>query len=148
MECLAALERDMDAGSPVVIGSRRLPGSNIKVPQPAFRAFAGHVFTNIARVVLGVDVVDFTCGFKLFRRDAARDIFGRACLNRWAYDAEILFLARRRGWRIGQVPIEWSNSAATRVRLRRDVLSTLHELWMIRFNEWRGRYRRMNTKPL
>lgn len=142
MDHLPSLERAMDAGAAVVIGSRRVPGARIAVPQPPLRNFAGRVFTWLARAALGVSIADFTCGFKLFRADAARDIFGRARLDRWAYDAEILFLAQRRGWRLAQVPVTWINSEATRVRMRRDVLSSIYELGLIRFNEARGVYRR------
>lgn len=142
MDHLPALERAMDAGAAVAIGSRRVPGARIAVPQPPLRNFAGRVFTWIARVSLGVSIRDFTCGFKLFRADAARDIFGRARLDRWAYDAEILYLAQRRGWRLAQVPVTWINSEATRVRMRRDVLMSLGELALIRCHEVQGAYRR------
>lgn len=144
---LDRLEAAMERGVPVVIGSRRIAGSHLVVPQPRFREFAGRVFTVIARCFLRVPVNDFTCGFKLFRADAARDIFSRARLDRWAYDVEILFLAVRRGWAVREVPVAWINSAATRVRLRRDVFSSLSELWRIRLNAETGVYRRGAIPP-
>ncbi len=76
---------------------------------------------------------DTQCGFKLFRGDVARRLFGRARIDRFAYDMEILYLARREGIAIAEVPVLWFNSADSRVSLVRDSLVTLWDLLRIRW---------------
>ena len=95
----------------------------------------------LSNLWLGYLGSDVTCGFKLLRRDAAQAVCRLQRLNRWAYDAEILFLARRLGFRMREVPIHWTDSAQTRVRLGWDTMSSFTELVQIRWNGWRGYYR-------
>lgn len=124
----------------VVIGSRRIKGSKILVHQPWLRENMGRVFTFLTRLILSSKISDFTCGFKGFRREAALAIFGKAKLDRWAYDAEILFLAQKRGVKIAEIPIFWKNREDTRVVLGNAVLVSLTGLWQIRFNDISGKY--------
>ena len=124
----------------VVIASRRVKGAEIKVHQPWLRENMGRVFTALTQILTGSSVVDFTCGFKGFTKEAAKQIFGRALISRWAYDAEIVFLAEKKGFRIAQHPVSWVNRKDTRVRLNRVVLESLRDLFAIRVNEMRGRY--------
>ena len=84
----------------VVIASRRVKGSEIKVHQPWIRENMGRVFTLLTQLLTSSSVSDFTCGFKGFRREAARKIFSRSLISRWAYDAEIIYLAEKFGYRI------------------------------------------------
>lgn len=124
----------------VVIGSRRIKGSKILVHQPWLRENMGKVFTFLTRLILNSKISDFTCGFKGFRREAALDIFGKAELDRWAYDAEILFLAQKRGAKIAEIPIFWKNREDTRVVLGNAVLVSLTGLLQIRLNDILGKY--------
>lgn len=124
----------------VAIGSRRIKGSKILVHQPWLRENMGRVFTFLTRLILKSKISDFTCGFKGFRREAALDIFGKAKLDRWAYDAEILFLAQKRGAKIAEIPIFWKNREDTRVVLGSAVLVSLTGLLQIRFNDLLGKY--------
>jgi dolichyl-phosphate beta-glucosyltransferase len=126
--------------SEVVISSRRVKGARIIVHQPLVRETMGRVFTWLARMVTGVDVVDFTCGFKGFRRKAALKIFGQSLVDRWAYDSEILFLARKYSCQITQVPVEWRNRGDTRVVLRNVIIESLVDLIKIRLYDLLGRY--------
>lgn len=107
----------LEAGADVVCGSRALPNSLILVPQPGSRSFAGRAARALVRLSGLTHVRDTQCGFKLFRADAAREIFSRATVDRFAFDVEALLLARRLGYRIAEVPVLWFNSPDTRVGL-------------------------------
>ena len=124
----------------VVIASRRVRGAEIKVHQPWLRENMGRVFTALTQILTGSSVVDFTCGFKGFRKNAAKQIFGKSLISRWAYDAEIVFLAEKKGLKILQHPVSWINRKDTRVRLNRVVLESLRDLTRIRVFDMQGRY--------
>jgi glycosyltransferase involved in cell wall biosynthesis len=125
----------------VVIGSRHAAGAQIVRHQPAARERLGTVFRDLARLLVVPDISDFTCGFKIFRRDAAQAVSVLQRLSGWGFDVEILLIARRLGLRVAEEPVEWTNDARTRVRLGRDVLRSALDLARIRWNDLRGRYR-------
>ena len=129
------------AGCDVVIGSRKMQGARIHHRQPLHRELMGRVFTFLVRLLVVGGISDITCGFKAFRQAAARGIFCRLRLEDWSFDAELLFLTRRLGLRLQEVPVSWSDAPATKVRLLRDTLSSLRGLLRIRLNAWLGRYR-------
>ena len=129
----------MDEGHDVVIGSRALPGARIEVRQPWYRENMGRFFNLFVRALAVPGVTDTQCGFKLFSGAAARDVFSAARLDGFSFDVEVLFLARRKGYRIAEVPVIWRNDAATRVSLLRGFLA-FPDLLRIRANDWRGRY--------
>jgi dolichyl-phosphate beta-glucosyltransferase len=124
----------------VVVGSRQRPGAVIEVWQPTYRRLLGGGYSWLARTLLGLPVSDVTCGFKGFRRDVARDLFARQQLRDWSFDAEILYLARSRGYRILELPVRWRDDPASKVRLRRDIVRSLWGLVRIRVHGWLGRY--------
>jgi dolichyl-phosphate beta-glucosyltransferase len=126
--------------SDVVIGSRRVKGAKILVHQHCLRETLGRGYTQLTKFVTGVNLSDFTCGFKGFTRRAAVDIFGRALIDRWAYDSEILFLAKKLGYKIAELPVSWKNREETRVVLGIDVLTSFSDLLKIRVNDILGRY--------
>lgn len=105
------------AGAPVAIGSRALDEALVKEKQPFFRQAMGKLFNRLVRLVAVPGIRDTQCGFKLFSREAAREIFSRAKVDRFAYDVEALLLARRLGYPIAEVPVLWFNSADSRVTL-------------------------------
>src|SRR5881397_1211547 len=105
----------MDEGCDVVIGSRALPGARIEVHQPWYRENMGRLFNLFVRALAVPGVTDTQCGFKLFSAAAARDVFSAARLDGFSFDVEVLFLARRKGYRIAEVPVVWRNDAASRV---------------------------------
>ena len=94
---------DSEKSAQVVIASRRLPESQIVIPQGLVRESLGRVFTWISRWWLGVPVSDFTCGCKVFSRGAAREIFSRQQIHGWGFDAELLFLATKLKMKIHQI---------------------------------------------
>ncbi len=130
----------MDDGHDVVIGSRALPGARIEVRQPWYRESMGRLFNLFVRALVVPGVTDTQCGFKLFSAAAARDVFSSARLDGFSFDVEVLFLARRKGYRIAEVPVVWRNDAASRVSLVRGFLA-FPDLLRIRANDWTGRYR-------
>ena len=123
----------MREGKPVIIGTRKDKTADVQRHQPMFRQKLGEVFTLLARVATGVHVTDFTCGFKCFSKQAIQTIFPNTFIDRWSYDAEILFLAQRAGLPIIEVGVTWTNDERTRVRLWRDMSRSLYDLFRIRF---------------
>jgi dolichyl-phosphate beta-glucosyltransferase len=139
IEELPRLLARMDEGYDVAIGSRALPGANIEVHQSWYRENAGRVFNLLVRAIALPGLHDTQCGFKVWRADAAREAFGVARLDGFCFDVEVLFVARRRGRRIVEIPVTWRNDAATRVGTFRG-MAAFTDLLRIRVNEWRGRY--------
>jgi len=128
------------AGAAVAIGSRALDRSLIEVHQSFFRETAGRIFNLLMRTALGLPFADTQCGFKIFQREAAREVFRRQRLERWGFDAEVLFIARRRGYKTIEVPVRWSHSEGTKVSMLRDSVNMFLDLLRIRWNQLRGLY--------
>ena len=105
------------AGAPVAIGSRAVDESLVKERQSSFRVLAGKLFNRVVRLVAVPGIRDTQCGFKLFSREAAGEIFSRTRVDRFAYDVEALLLARKLGYAIAEVPVLWFNSPDSRVSL-------------------------------
>jgi dolichyl-phosphate beta-glucosyltransferase len=125
---LACLEGDCD----IAFGSRSLPGSQVEVHQPLYREWMGKTFNKFVRLLTVQGFVDTQCGFKLFRRDAARDLFARQRLDGFSFDVEILYLARKGGYRIREVPVRWINSPDTRVHALHHSVQMFRDLFRIR----------------
>ncbi|MDF1800439.1 MAG: glycosyltransferase family 2 protein [Planctomycetota bacterium] len=134
---LAALE----SGSDVVIGNRRVPGSEITRRQPIVRETLGKGFTLLVNLFLAPGVHDFTCGFKGFRRDAAQAVFQRSTLDGWAFDAELVVIAQAQNLKLAQLPVSWHHEDDTKVRLLAAVLGSGLELVQIFMRRLAGRYR-------
>lgn len=135
------IEAAEEQGAAVVIGSRALDRSLIGVHQSFFRESAGRVFNLLMQLLTGLRFRDTQCGFKLFEARAAREVFRRQRLERFGFDAEVLFIARRLGYRTVEVPVRWSHSEGTKVSMFRDSLNMFLDLLRIRWNQLRGRYR-------
>jgi len=118
---------------PVAIGSRALQENLVRRKQPFYRRVLGKAGNLLVRAFAVPGIRDTQCGFKLFRGDVGRDLFGEARVDGFAYDMEILFLARRRGIRIAEVPVLWFNSPESKVSLFRDALPTLWDLVRLRW---------------
>ncbi len=129
-------------GFPVVIGTRRIEGSQITKHQSFVREKMGSAFTLISRCILGLGVSDFTCGFKCFHRDAAQALFSRQQLNDWSFDAEVLHIAKKLDIGVKEVPVQWANAGDSKVNLLRDAARSLLGLLRIRWNSLAGRYRK------
>ncbi|QDU83804.1 Undecaprenyl-phosphate 4-deoxy-4-formamido-L-arabinose transferase [Planctomycetes bacterium Pla163] len=134
---VAALESGHDA----VLGNRRSPGSRIERHQPWLRETLGKGFTLLTQLLLVPGVHDFTCGFKGFRRDAARAVFSRSTLDRWAFDAELVVIISEQGLRLAQVPVRWKHEDDTKVRVVSAATRALFDLLRVRVRRMRGLYR-------
>jgi dolichyl-phosphate beta-glucosyltransferase len=136
-EFLAALQQ----GADVVIGNRKSGAARIERWQPPLRVWLGLGFTRLANGLTGLSISDYTCGFKLFRGPAGRELFMATETPGWSFDVEILLRAARAGLVVREVPVTWRHVDDTRVRIARDVLRSFSELLSI----WRrlGRNRKV-----
>jgi dolichyl-phosphate beta-glucosyltransferase len=136
---LAALkEGKFDAA----IGSRAMDRSLIEVHQSLIREQAGIFFNRLVRWIMGIGFSDTQCGFKAFRRERTRIIFEQQRVERFGFDPEILFLAKRNGLRVAEVPVRWSHDSATKVNVAADGIRMFWELLWVRWNAARGCYPR------
>ena len=123
--------RRLEGGTPVVIGSRHLPESSFRVREDPLRQVLGEIFRRFARASLGLRVSDITCGLKGFEKKAAFDIFSRSRIDRWGYDAEVIFLARKLGLPIEEIPVDWYHSFDSKVKVGTASAGTLVEILQI-----------------
>lgn len=133
---IAALE----AGADVAIGSRGLAQSQVTVHQPWWRESMGRTFNWFVRRLAVEGISDTQCGFKCFRREAARRIFALQRLDRFAFDVEVLWIANHLGMHVVELPVTWVNSPASTVNPIRDSSQMLIDLLRIRLNQWTGHY--------
>ncbi len=143
----ARLLAAIDAGSDVAIGSRALDRSLISVHQSGLREVAGKIFNGFVRLFTGLPFRDTQCGFKAFVRERCRIVFEQQRIERFGFDPEVLFLARRHGLRVIEVPVRWAHDPATKVHMLRDSLLMFCDLAYIRWNWLLGRYPIRRTVP-
>jgi dolichyl-phosphate beta-glucosyltransferase len=127
-------------GADIAIGSRWLRIELQTERQPLYRQLFGRIFNLVLRLILGLHFADTQCGFKAFRRAAAQRIFPSQKIERWGFDPEILFLARRAGLRTEEVPVLWAHSEGTRLHPFRDGMRMFIEVLRIRWNSITGEY--------
>jgi dolichyl-phosphate beta-glucosyltransferase len=127
-KALAALE----AGADVVIGSRALPGSDIRVRQRRPREWMGKAFNLLVRLFVLKGYRDTQCGFKAFRRGPAKDIFGSLRTPGFGFDVEVLVLCRERGYRVAEIPVAWCDVRPSRVRMFKGSWGMIKDLRRIR----------------
>ncbi len=134
-------------GYGIAIGSRGLKGSRIERRQPAWRELMGRCFNSLVRGITGLPFRDTQCGFKLMRREAVLDLFRAARIERFAYDVEILYLARKAGVKTAEVPVIWRDAAGSKVRPLTDSLDMLKDVLWIVLRDRRGGYGRLGRAP-
>jgi glycosyltransferase involved in cell wall biosynthesis len=127
-------------GSDVAIGSRWLRADLQTTRQPIYRQVLGRVYNLALRVVLGLSFKDTQCGFKAFKQQAARDIFGRQVIERWGFDPEILFLAMQLGYKTEEIPVAWAHDGRSKINPLIDGMSMLLDVFRIRWNSISGKY--------
>ena len=130
----------INAGADVAIGSRWLRTDLQTRRQPIYRQVFGRAFNLALRLILGLKFKDTQCGFKALRRHAADAIFPLQQIERWGFDPEILFLARKFGFRTVEVPVRWAHREGTRINPLKDGLRMLWEALRIRWNSITGKY--------
>jgi dolichyl-phosphate beta-glucosyltransferase len=124
----------------IAIGSRALDRSLIGVHQPGYRESMGRIFNAVMRAATGLHISDTQCGFKLFRGDVAEEVFSRQTLERFGFDAEVLYIAVQRGYHIAEVPVRWNHVEGSKVGMLTGI-HAFEELLEIRLNSLRGNYR-------
>jgi dolichyl-phosphate beta-glucosyltransferase len=121
------------AGAALVLGSRGVAESRIEKRQPRYRELMGRTFNLVVRAVAVGGVRDTQCGFKLLRGTAARSLFADLRIDRFAYDVELIWLARRRGLAVTEVGVTWVDSPASSVHALRDSARMLADILRIRW---------------
>jgi dolichyl-phosphate beta-glucosyltransferase len=133
IEELEKLDAALQAGAGVAIASRAVKGSRVEIAQPIYRVLMGKVFNLIVQVVLLPGIWDTQCGFKLFRADVAKPVFAALTTDGFGYDPEVLYLAKRRGVKIAEVPVVWRHSAPTKVLPIRSSIDMFKHVVRVRF---------------
>jgi glycosyltransferase involved in cell wall biosynthesis len=140
---IAEVQKLFDAvrqGADLAIGSRWLRAELQTERQPFYRQAFGRIFNLLLRLVLGLRFKDTQCGFKAFRREAVQRIFPLQRIERWGFDPEVLYLARRMGLKVVEIPVVWAHSEGTRLHPFRDGLRMFGDVMHIRWNALTGAY--------
>jgi dolichyl-phosphate beta-glucosyltransferase len=130
----------------VVVGSREAPGAR-RFDEPGNRHVMGRVFNHFVQTLVVRGIADTQCGFKAFRRDAGDHLFGQQFVTGWGFDVELLYLARKFGYTITEIPIDWYFDADSRVRPGVDTLNMVTEVLMIRLRDLLRRYKPPKVAP-
>jgi len=144
---IARLEAALEAGADVAIGSRALHAQGVRVKAKLYRHLIGRTFHWLVESLTVKDVKDTQCGFKLFRATVAHDLFSRMRMNGFSFDVEVLVMAKRRGYRIAEVPVNWTHQPGSKVRLTVDSLHMAADLVRIRALCMRGEYETPHVAP-
>ncbi len=131
----------LDDGADVAIGSRWMESALQAQRQPLYRQLVGRVFNLVLWLTLRLNYKDTQCGFKAFRRPAAQVLSRLQLVERWGFDAELLFLARKLGLQGREVPVEWAHDHRSKIRVFRDGLVMVADLLVVRWYQISGRYK-------
>ncbi|HZQ67814.1 MAG TPA: dolichyl-phosphate beta-glucosyltransferase [Terriglobales bacterium] len=127
-------------GADIAIGSRWMNVQLQRRRQPLHRQLFGRAFNLMLRLALGLRFKDTQCGFKAFTASAAKAIFPLQHIERWGFDPEILYLARRFHFKVAEVPVLWSHREGTQIHPLRDGIRMVGEVMRVRWNAMAGRY--------
>ncbi len=137
IEEIEKLSSALDAGCDIAIGSRDSIGSELIRRQSLLREMGGRLFNKMVQVMAVRGIHDTQCGFKLFTRRAAHDIFRRCQIDHFAFDVEVLFLARKLfNCRIAEIPVRWMHMEGSKVRFFRDAIRMVKTLFRIRITNY------------
>ncbi len=129
------------AEAELVFGSRSVTGSEIVKRQPFYREMMGRIFNLIVRIAGVRGLRDTQCGFKLLDGEVARRLFSELTIERFAYDVELVWLARRRGYRVVEVGVRWADSPSSKVHPLTDSFRMLRDVVALRLRHWKhGRW--------
>lgn len=126
-------------GYDVAIASREAPGAR-RYGEPHHRHLMGRIFNLLVQIIALPGINDTQCGFKSFQREAAQDVFECQTMNGFGFDVETLFVARKRGYNIVEVPVNWYYDAGSSVNVWRDPFLMVREVLKVRVNNWQGLY--------
>lgn len=143
IEEIEKLIASIDAGHDIAFGSRAKPDDSRYVNALAYRKYMGNTFNLIVQFLILPGIQDTQCGFKMFSRNVARDIFSVAQVNGFAFDVEVLYIARLRHYNWEEVPINWSNVDGSKVNVLVDSPKMLLEVFKVRLAAWMGKYHKL-----
>lgn len=123
----------------LAIASREAPGA-IRFNEPSYRHLGGRAINLVIQLLILPGLNDTQCGFKCFRAEIAENLFRQQTLMGWSFDIELLYLARRKGLRIKEIPIQWYFGADSKVNAVRDALHMISDIFRIHLNALRSRY--------
>jgi len=141
------LEAALNAGADVAIGSRALADQRVKVNARFYRRVIGRIFHGLVEMLTVPGVKDTQCGFKLFRGPVAHDLFSRMRVRGFSFDVELLMMAQRRGYRIAEVPVNWTHQPGSKVNLITDSARMFRDLFIIRGRYLSGQYNTPHLAP-
>lgn len=123
----------------VAIASREAPGA-VRYQEPLYRHLMGRAYNLLVQMILLPGIQDTQCGFKGFREEAAIALFSQQQIDDWGFDIEVLYLARRLGYVITEVPVHWTYGTQSRVHPLRDSWRMFRDIWRVRWRAWQGVY--------
>ena len=132
--------KKIDEGADVVIGSRAIKGANIIKGQNIVRKNMGRTFNLLIRMLLFSGIRDTQCGFKVFKNSVAKRIFNISRINGFSFDAEILYIAKKLGYKVEEMPVKWVNRPDSRVSMIRSSTRMFFDIFAIRRNNMKGFY--------
>ena len=138
----------IEAGADVAIGSRWIRPETMTERQSIFRQIAGRLYNIINRVVLRLPYRDTQCGLKAFTKNAAHDVFARQKIERWGFDPEVLFIARKCNYKIAEVPVTWAHDDRSKINPLLDGIKMFGEVLRIRWYALIGKYNVQQSKQL
>lgn len=143
---VARLNAAISQGADVAIGSRALFGKDTQIKTVWYRKIPGRIFAGIVNLLVLPGIKDTQCGFKMFTRPTAKMIFSRQQAERFSFDVEVLFLARRAGLKISEVPISWTNIPGSKVNLLTDSISMFRDVVRFRLRALSGGYAKVEPQ--
>jgi dolichyl-phosphate beta-glucosyltransferase len=141
------LEKALARGADIAVGSRALKTTGVEVRAKLYRHIMGRTFHFLVEQLADGGVKDTQCGFKLFHSGVAQELFSRMRMNGFSFDVEVLVMARRRGYRIAEVPVNWTHQPGSKVRLTLDSLRMAADLVRIRAHCLSGEYEVPHLAP-
>jgi dolichyl-phosphate beta-glucosyltransferase len=138
---LERLKKELAEGADVAVASRAFQNGSTTVQSRLHRKLIGNMFNFIVRVCAVGGIRDTQCGFKLFTADSANTVFSLQTIKGFGFDVEVLYLSRKKGYRIVEVPVNWTDVTGSKVRLFRDSCRMFRDVLQIRINDLTGAYR-------
>lgn len=130
------LIKNITDGFDIAIASRRVPGAQIEKSQSLFRILLGNTYILLSKIILGTNVNDYNCGFKLYKKDTAVLLFKQLTRDDWSFDSELIYLVTMLGLKLKEVPVKWEDKLTSKVKPIRDGIKSLLSLFKIRFQKY------------
>jgi dolichyl-phosphate beta-glucosyltransferase len=143
IEELEKLKDKINKGYDIAIASRNLKTSNIVVKQPLYRQFLGKLFPYLVQLIAVKGIKDTQCGFKMYKNNVAKEIAKLQTLERFSFDVEQLFIAKKLKYKIAEIGVKWIDKEGSKVSTIKDGFRMLRDLFVIRKNNCKGVYKKI-----